>query len=189
MDRDDIIYADGSPAETFIDCDSRGIFHNAPEFGELYPDDRGQQWASCAPRIESGPVLERIRRAIDRAVTDAEEADSLDGLLDTLLSGIDNVRRLRATQRLTTGDDRLLVPAAPVRSRAKMALIVSDLLPRPGRDIGSSAILSHIAALRSLGWDVEIVASADLARGDDAAAVLKAWRVTCHRAPSISSAE
>ena len=314
LDKHDVVYADGAPAETFVDCDSRGIFHNAPEFAALYPGDRGRSWISCAPRIESGPVLDRIRRAIDaragladpipgplegyfdgldghtfsgwafdpahpdtpvvlelldgdglmarlianrfradleaagigdgrhgfelklaralspaarhelrirrvadgrelagsplvidprdrralvtqtrhaidQAVTGADGIGALDGLLDTLLSGIDTVRRLRATQQPMIGDDRLLVPATPHRARAKVALIVSDVLPRPDRDTASQAIMSHIGALHALGWDVEFVASAEMARGDDAMAMLKAWGVTCHRAPLVVSAE
>ena len=314
LENHDVIFAEGAPAETFIDCDSRGIFHNASTFGDLYPGDSGRRWVSCAPRIESGPVFERIRRAIDArsgsidaapgalegnfdgldgntisgwafdpahpeipvvlevldgdgliarltanrfradleaagvgdgrhgfelklarplsplrrhelrvrraidrrelagsplvsepldrrslvkdtgraidlAMTGASQDGALDGLLDTLLSSIDKVRRLRATQPIDLGDDRLLVPVKPHRAKAKVALVVSELLPRRDRDTASDAVLSHIGALRSLGWDVEVVASAELARGDDAAASLKAWGVTCHRAPLVASVE
>ncbi len=314
LDQHDVVFADGAPAETFVDCDSRGIFHNAPEFAELYPGDRGRRWVSCAPRIESGPILAQIRRAIDaragltdsgpgplegnldgldgntisgwafdpehptapvvlevldgdgliarltanrfradlemagsgdgrhgfelrlsralsplirhelrvRRVADGRELAgsplviephdrqalvkdtrqaidlaveaagdpaTLDALLDTFLASIDNVRRLRATQQHQPGDDRLLAPAKPHRAQAKRALVIDDLLPRPGRGSASTAILSHIGALRSLGWDVEFVASSELSRGDEAAAALRAWGVTCHRAPLVASVE
>ena len=310
LDQHDVVFADGATAETFIDCDSRGIFHNAPEFSELYPDEHPQQWKFCAPRIESGPVLEQIRQAInsragltdaepgplqgnldgldgttiggwafdpahpdtpvnleildgdgliarvtanrfradleaagirdgrhgfelrlsrplsshtrheirvrrladgrelpgcpltiesydratsieqardaiDLAVETAREAGALDGLLDTLLQGIERVRRLRATQQTEPGDDRLLGPAKSHRQRPKCALIVDTLLPRAGSD----PLFAEMAALRAQGWVVEFVASAGLARGDEAVAALEAFGVTCHRAPLIASVE
>jgi T5SS/PEP-CTERM-associated repeat protein len=45
LDAHDIVFADGAPAETFVDCDSRGMFHNAPEFAALYPDAAPAVWA------------------------------------------------------------------------------------------------------------------------------------------------
>ncbi len=300
LDAHDIVFAEGAPAETFVDCDSRGMFHNATEFAALYPNAAPAVWAFCAPRIESGPVLESIRAAIDtraglvrtrngqmtgnldgldgrtvtgwaydptdpdgaveleildgdgtiarvvanryradlelagigdgrhgfelrlarplspqvrhelrvrrvgdrhelpgsplaidavsrksllkevRKAVDAatEQTGDLDALLDTYLEGIDRIRRLRATQATGTA----VVPSeAP-----KQALILSEKLPRRGHD---DALLSHIAALRSLGWTVEILAADELARGDDAVTALKAWGVVCHRAPMVASAE
>ena len=65
LDQHDIVFAEGAPTETFVDCDSRAMFHNAAEFDRMYPGDRTQRWMFCAPRIESGPILEQIKRAID----------------------------------------------------------------------------------------------------------------------------
>ena len=48
---------------------------------------------------------------------------------------------------------------------------------------------ADIEALQAQGWEVEFVASAELARGDAAAAALKAFGVLCHRAPLVSSVE
>ena len=318
LDQHDVIFAEGAPAETFVDCDSRAMFHNAAEFAEMYPGDRTQRWMFCAPRIESGPVLEQIKRGIDgraglapagaqvrpgplhgnldgldgnsltgwafdpehpdtpvilevldgaklvarltanrfradleaagigdgrhgfelqlarslspdvrhelrvRRVSDgkdlvgsplaiephgrrdlvkdtrrtiemaantASDPGTMDALLDTLLQGVDRIRRLRATQQSEPGDSRLLVRPKPAAARPKRALVVDDLLPRQNRDAGSNAILSHMAALRALGWEIEFVASGELSRGDDAVAALKAWGVTCHRSPQISSVE
>ncbi len=36
LDTHDVILAEGAPAESFIDDDSRGMFHNAHEYRELY---------------------------------------------------------------------------------------------------------------------------------------------------------
>ena len=35
----DVIFAEGAPAESYVDCDNRGIFQNADEFAALYPED------------------------------------------------------------------------------------------------------------------------------------------------------
>ncbi len=70
LDSHDVIFAEGAAAETFVDCDSRQMFHNAGEFAELYPDDRSPAWMFCAPRIEAGAVLRRIRSKIAAAGMD-----------------------------------------------------------------------------------------------------------------------
>jgi hypothetical protein len=70
----DAVLAEGAPAETFIDCDSRVLFDNAAEFAAHYPDEaakRGRTGGSdpgprfCAPRIEDGPVLLRVLRRLE----------------------------------------------------------------------------------------------------------------------------
>ncbi len=60
LETHDVILAEGAPAETFVDDDSRGIFHNAKEFAELYPD-APEPAGFCAPRVEDGYQLEEIR--------------------------------------------------------------------------------------------------------------------------------
>jgi hypothetical protein len=59
-----IILAEGAATETFVDDESRGRFHNAAEFAALYPDRRPARACYCAPRVESGPLLEAIRRRL-----------------------------------------------------------------------------------------------------------------------------
>ena len=319
LDQHDVIFAEGAPAETFVDCDSRGMFHNAPEFARLYPADAPAKWQSCAPRIESGPILDQVRRAIDtraglhrdggrlvpgplegnldglegasimgwafdpanpeipvtlevldgdgliarvianrfrgdlevagigngrhgfelrlarslspmarheirlRRVIDGRELPgsplviephsdrgllkdagtaldtaigaagdpaALDAVLATLLDKVGTVRRLRSSVRPPApGDDRLLSWAQGGRTRPKRALVIDDRIPRRDRDAGSNAVLSHIAAMKELGWEVEFVASQELARADEAASAMLAWGVRCHRAPQIASVE
>lgn len=315
LENHDVIFAEGAPAETFVDCDSRGMFHNAAEFAALYPADASRRWRFCAPRIDSGPALDAIRARIDRrtglnaagpgalqgnldgldgttlsgwafdpshptepVVLDVFDGDgsiarvtanrfrsdletagvgdgrfgfelrlshvfsphtrhelrvrrvadgrelpgsplvieprdrqtlvremrqvvdiataaagdprTLDALLDTFQFGIDRIRRLRtAKPGAADVSDRLLRWAPNHRRETKRILIVADTLPRRDRDVHAAPLLSHIAAMRALGWDIEFVASAELARGDDAAAALKAWGVTCHRAPVVASVE
>jgi glycosyltransferase involved in cell wall biosynthesis len=65
LDAHDVIVAEGALAETFIDDDSRGMFHNAPEFHRLYPDAPTHLPARyCAPRLEEGFALEALRRKL-----------------------------------------------------------------------------------------------------------------------------
>ena len=64
----DVIYAEGAAAETFIDCDSRGMFHNAAEFAELYPNRPSQEPMCCVPVVESGEALAILNtRLLNRA--------------------------------------------------------------------------------------------------------------------------
>jgi hypothetical protein len=64
LDSHDVILAEGAPSETFIDDDSRGMFHNAHTYAELYPDAPATPALYCAPRIESGFRLETIRQRL-----------------------------------------------------------------------------------------------------------------------------
>jgi hypothetical protein len=68
LDTHDVILAEGAPAETFVDCDDRMIFHNAREFALLYPGEEPPRWHFCARRVEAGHELDRVRaRLLARA--------------------------------------------------------------------------------------------------------------------------
>ncbi len=60
----DLVWAEGAPSETFIDDDSRGVFHNAASYEALYPAAAMAAPRYCAPRITDGPALEAIRRRL-----------------------------------------------------------------------------------------------------------------------------
>jgi Hint domain len=65
FDRHVVIFAEGAAAESFVDDDSRMLFHNADEYRALYPDEpRGSPAEFCAPRVEKGAALDRIRRTL-----------------------------------------------------------------------------------------------------------------------------
>jgi hypothetical protein len=69
LEAHDILLADGAPAESYIECDNRGMFLNAAEFARLYPDDRRER-QFCAPRLEAGAELAAITAAVTaRAAT------------------------------------------------------------------------------------------------------------------------
>jgi hypothetical protein len=64
LESHDVIFAEGGPPETFVDCDDRQIFHNACEFALLYPGEAPRRWTFCAPRIEAGRELAAMRRRL-----------------------------------------------------------------------------------------------------------------------------
>ena len=64
LDSHDVLLAEGAPSESFVDDDSRGMFHNAFEFYALYPEAARFASCYCAPRVEDGYELERLRRRL-----------------------------------------------------------------------------------------------------------------------------
>jgi hypothetical protein len=64
LEAQDIIFAEGMPAESFVDCDNRFMFQNAGEFAALYPGDDRTPWQFCAPRLEAGAAELTAIRAV-----------------------------------------------------------------------------------------------------------------------------
>ena len=64
LDSHDVLLTEGAPSESFVDDNSRGMFHNAHTFAELYPDALRRDAIYCAPRVENGYVLEAVRRRL-----------------------------------------------------------------------------------------------------------------------------
>jgi len=71
----DVIFANGAASETFVDCDSRGMFHNAIDYVRRYPDDPGPAWEFCAPRVEH--ASEALAAIQARLMARAGSADNL----------------------------------------------------------------------------------------------------------------
>jgi hypothetical protein len=71
LDTHDVVLAEGAPSESFMDDDSRGMFHNADEYHTLYREDVAPAAARyCAPRLDDGYEVEEVRRRIaSRAAT------------------------------------------------------------------------------------------------------------------------
>ncbi|MBV9785006.1 MAG: Hint domain-containing protein [Acidisphaera sp.] len=85
-----VVLAEGAPAETFVDDDSRGIFHNADDYHARYPEAARVPALYCAPRLVDGYALEAIRRRIaERAGLTPPPADlgALRGSLDQVGRG------------------------------------------------------------------------------------------------------
>jgi len=64
LDTHDVIVAEGALAETFIDDDSRAMFHNAHEYPLLYPAATQTVACYCAPRLDGGYELEAVRQRL-----------------------------------------------------------------------------------------------------------------------------
>jgi len=60
----DLIFAEGAAAETYIDDDNRGLFHNAHEYWAAYPERAAGPARYCAPRQDEGFAVERTRRLL-----------------------------------------------------------------------------------------------------------------------------
>ena len=60
----DVIFAEGAPTETFVDCDSRAMFDNAADFAKRYAGERAPSWSFCAPVVEGGVALAAIQRRL-----------------------------------------------------------------------------------------------------------------------------
>jgi glycosyltransferase involved in cell wall biosynthesis len=85
LDTHDVIAAEGAWAETFVDDDSRGVFHNAAEFHALYPHTPRGAAAFCAPRIEDGFALDAVRQRLNsraRLLCAGDTPSALDGCVD-----------------------------------------------------------------------------------------------------------
>lgn len=66
LDRHGILIAEGVLAESFVDDNCRGIFHNAHEHAALYPDASRVPALYCAPRRKDGEQVEAVRRCLAR---------------------------------------------------------------------------------------------------------------------------
>jgi hypothetical protein len=65
LETHDVIIAEGAPSESFVDDDSRGMFHNVHEYRVLYPDTPNEPARYYAPRLEGGYEVEAARRRIE----------------------------------------------------------------------------------------------------------------------------
>lgn len=65
LETHDAIFAEGAPSETFVDDGGGAMFGNAHLYHELYPGASAASVARyCAPRLESGYEVERVRQHI-----------------------------------------------------------------------------------------------------------------------------
>ena len=64
LGRHEVIWAEGALAESFVDDESRALFHNASEYAALYPEEAPRAALYYAPRVRDGFELEAIRRRL-----------------------------------------------------------------------------------------------------------------------------
>jgi O-antigen biosynthesis protein len=91
LDSHDVMLAEGAWSETFVDDDSRGMFHNAHEYGALYPETERVMARYCARRCADGYEAEAARRRIDARAglrpAGAEAKVPLRGYVDVVNDG------------------------------------------------------------------------------------------------------
>ena len=74
LDTHDVVFAEGAPAESYVDCDNRLMFANGAEYALLHPEDDPPSRRFCAVRLEEGaPELVAIRAQIARRAGLPEE--------------------------------------------------------------------------------------------------------------------
>ncbi|MCG0998822.1 glycosyltransferase [Acetobacter persici] len=105
-----------------------------------------------------------LEQAVKTAVSSAESLETQNHVLSFLLEQVDRLKQVRAetaTDHTRMALNRQLArrgyaePVAP----APRALVIDSALPDGLRDAGSLAILSHIRALQTLGYQVTFVAA------------------------------
>ncbi len=69
LDSHDVLLAEGAPAESFVDDNSRGLFHNAAGHAAA---DRPAEY--CAPRVDCGYRLQAIRERLGRRAAQCSNA-------------------------------------------------------------------------------------------------------------------
>jgi VCBS repeat-containing protein len=92
LDSHDVIVAEGALAESFIDDDSRAMFHNAHDYATRYADEDAAPAHYCAPRLDEGYGVEAVRqRLAQRAgllgVAEAPQLGALRGHIDRVRAG------------------------------------------------------------------------------------------------------
>ncbi len=90
LDTHDVIVAEGALSETYLDDDSRGMFHNALEYEMLYGEQPAASAQYCAPRCQGGDELETLRRlriAQRAGLVAAASAGALRGHVDGISGG------------------------------------------------------------------------------------------------------
>jgi hypothetical protein len=68
LETHDVIIAEGALSESFVDDDSRGMFHNVHEYLLLYPHAAPASPRYYAPRLDQGYAVEAARRQIEARV-------------------------------------------------------------------------------------------------------------------------
>ena len=65
LDSHDVIIAEGALSESFVDDDSRLLFHNTHEYRTLYQDAAVGPAQYCVPRVEDGYEVEAVRQRLE----------------------------------------------------------------------------------------------------------------------------
>ncbi len=120
LDSHDLLLAEGAPSESFVDDNSRGMFHNAAEYRVLYPDAARVPGRYCAPRLEDGEALDAVQRRLAALACPMAGPGALRGYLDT--AGPDTVTGW--ARNLDAPDERVVLRV--VVNGAVLGEVVAD---------------------------------------------------------------
>jgi hypothetical protein len=92
LETHDVIIAEGALSETFIDDDSRGMFHNALDYETLYDEVHAAPAHYCAPRLDEGYEVEAVRQRLALRSgllrrSDTAQPGALRGYIDRVRTG------------------------------------------------------------------------------------------------------
>jgi hypothetical protein len=134
LDTHDVLLAEGAPCETFVDDGNRGRFQNAGEYHLLYPGSVPAEAVFCAPRLDSGEMLERLRVSL----AELAEPSTLPGPLDGFLDGVGAERVSGWAQ------DRLALDATVRLRVTNNGVVLGEVLARRYRpDLAAAGIGDH----------------------------------------------
>jgi hypothetical protein len=169
-----------------------GLSLHAERVIELRRAEDGAQVPGSPVVLARAPLTaEEARRALEDGVAAAAEgadAAALEALMHELVRAVsDRLPQPRPHHAAFLA--RWGAEVATDRGGRKRALVIDESLPDPGRDAGSSAVLSHMRALGRLGFDVEIVPAFDMAAEAGAVARMEGEGFLAWTAPWVGSVE
>ncbi|HWB49091.1 MAG TPA: Hint domain-containing protein [Stellaceae bacterium] len=153
---------------------SPAILPAAEGFDPVLEKTLGSMLANVATAADEDRALRFLSRQIDQLF--ARRAERQSG------------REARKALHLYRRRYGLATDGEPAVGSRRRALVIDDRVPEATRDAGSVAILSHMRALRALGYEVSFVASAEIA-DDRGAERLAAENITLCAAPYYSCVE
>ncbi|MEE3502592.1 Hint domain-containing protein [Acidiphilium acidophilum] len=135
------------------------------------------------PLSTFGDARDALSRITEIGLAAAATVTEFDAMLNDLTQAMQSVRgrRMRAAASPASRNAR-------PRHGSRRALVIDDTLPDARRDAGSNAILSHMASLRRLGFQVEFV-PATPAIDPTLTAALTARGILVHGLPAVSTVE
>ncbi|HUZ64771.1 MAG TPA: glycosyltransferase, partial [Acetobacteraceae bacterium] len=151
------------------------------------PAARARFAASLEAKAAAAHSPAEVDEMIDFLVAETDRMLNARALLADGMPDADQRRRMILGRWHGTPATRASTKAGA--GRVRHALVIDDALPKPDRDAGSNAVLSHIRSLKRLGWQVSFVPSRETARVSPYAEALEAEGVTCLTAPYYASVE
>lgn len=151
LETHDIVFAEGAPAETYVDCDNRGMFQNATAFAALAPGNARRPWDFCAKRVtpESAEAIAIHAQLAARA-------------------------RLLGYQMTTEPDPHLIVDGKIVRAQSVDGAEYRFTIPAGSREVwlaSRTAVPAEVEATlqdrRRLGAPIERLVLSDAALRSD----------------------